>query len=204
MKLCWKILEIQCMCFQDGISLGNGFVWTDHEVMSARLATWREFCEKKEDKFEANCFPCSICRPALIPVQAPARIFSCPVNVVQTSEDEKLVMCSSDQALKCGHLLCILSPITTRPSKKPQFPLKRLLGIVVIKYLGFIGFPSCWRLPWGKFSKGMDEPTADCDRLRGNKVQKKFKPGGLWGSDLAFPLTHRSLESKEQTSSAQS
>lgn len=82
---------------------------------------------------------------------------------------------------------------STRPSKKPWFPLKHLLRILVIKYLGFIGFLSCRRLPWGKFSKGMEELTADCDRLRGNKVQNEFKPGGLWGSDLVFPLTHRSV-----------
>lgn len=83
-----EIFEIQCICFlYTYIHLQPG-KWICLNWFSFRswsnVCEARKFYEKKEDKFEANCFQRSICRPALIPVQAPARTFSCPVNVVQT------------------------------------------------------------------------------------------------------------------------
>lgn len=189
----WKILEIPCICFQDGVSLGKGFVRTDslYDREACRM-TW--VLRKEGRQIRGKLF-------SVQHLQASSNTSSSScLNIFVPCEccTDKRRWKNSDVFIGPGFeartsALYFIAEPSTRPFEKPQFPLKRLLRIVVIKYLGFIGFLSCRRLPWGIFSKGMEELTADCDRLRGNKVHNEFKPGGLWGSDLAFPLTHRSV-----------
>lgn len=167
----------------------------DCEVMSARLAIWRDWVLQKEERqIRSKLFSVQHLKAS-----SNTSSSSC-LNIFMPLEryTDKWTWKNSEVFIRLGFevwtsALYFIADPSTRPSKKPQFPLKCLLRIVVIKYLGFIGFLSCRRLPWGKFSKGMEELTADCDRLRGNKVQNEFKPGGLWGEVTCLFFLHTAV-----------